>query len=535
MADFPDPVDSFLKSFFMVRNGTMDRQLKLQNAKLAQDKFSAEQANHQADMAQRAQQFKDEMDLRTRQQSNTEAYQKAMLDETKATRADASQRDFRDRGGIFQAPATDQPLPYQTGGSQGPGQQSLLPQVPGLTVPPQPVGPAAAQMAPEAASQNIIQGLPGMKSPVIPMQGTLGAEAQGPDPTLFNKVTPPMGSPAGQEAYLPTILGKAQQEAAGKKAANQIEWTPEMAAAMPEYGLKPHEMVDQTMLPLFEKHLDFKAQQLQHDREFNQGEEFKADQAARDRDLKMALAQISAQKKEAGGLSPAALDNAVKSVMQNPDNFETHSPKTREAIENELEDKFGLPAPTKLSTQNKSQETAALNSKAQIQTFENMLKDPDIQKNIGPAIGRYEDLVQGKIGSTAGFTPEVAQKVQQFRSALTYMLFSEGKQLMPGRISSQLIGLLKETSPNPRQALPILNGSLAAVKGNANNFLTAAEKERWGGKMRPDFIQNLYPERTPVKVGDEVKKSIRPGAAINVGGHNIYHDPDDDKFYEVPK
>lgn len=539
--DWEEPLNSFLKSIMIARYGSAEGKLGQQRLAMEQQRLNAEQANHAADMQQRASQFGQEMEYRKNQALAEQAFRDKTLAQGEAARQDASQERFRAAGGQLFATPTDKTFNLGVNPLQAPNPADIL--MPRAAT--QPVGP---QMNQETASMsNPAVNLPMPQQPQIPIQMTIPAEAQLPDPERYQKTVPPLGTPAGQEAYFPTLKGKTLEAKEAADEANQITVTPAMERSFSDLGLKAGDKIDRNMIPIMENAASRALTRQQTASQFQANQITKQNEM----DLKQFLAEMALDRKGAGKSVPdkqaKANYDAVMGATDPAEAYKSLAPPEKSRFRQDAED-AGHGIPSSISSQSKTQETAARNSKGMIDQFEKTLKDPDINRNIGPIMGNVAALAQGKIGTTLSYTDpltgrpatpqrnaEINQKVQTFRSALTYMLFSEGKQLMPGRISSQLIDLLKETSPNPRQALPLLEGSLAAVKNNANEYLTSAEKERFNGRVRPGFIESLYPERTKADgLPESTKKSIGPGMSVNVGGHKIYHDPDDNNFYEIP-
>lgn len=484
----------------MARNGVADGQLKQQQQQLAQQKFQWEQASHATDMQQRADQFKQEMDLRQVQAKAESDYRASMLAQTKGAREDASQARFEGRGGVLMPTSTDQPLPYETGGGQAPGQPSMLPQVPGVTVPPQAVGPAATQMTPEAASQNLMQGLPRMASPAIPMEGTLTADAQRPDPTLMNRVQPPLGAPAGQEAYIPTALGQAQQ----KKEAEQVNWstfTPGMSKLMSDIGLEAPWQQGEKINPA-DRDLVFKIQEAKQVRDATMAnksatDEQKMIEERRYHDMQNLWHEQAQALKTNQGLSDSDIKANHSSVMGNLDSFHELSPKEKSAEREQLNNE-GLPAPRKAGQRIESTEFFANRAIQSVNRIQEMLADPNkakvLMQRIGPLLGREGNLEQA-IGKAQGFPNtqegnDARELLQNFRSLNNYTVFQEGQSLFGGRIPIQLMQQLQHSSPDVTKALPEFLGSLKSVKSNSEDALIAGERYRLDGKMRPNFLKD---------------------------------------------
>ena len=332
-----DSTPSYLNAYFqglkMLQEGVnRDRLTKAQTQEfqLQNQRLQMEDAHHKADMNQRANQFAQEQAYRDKQEQFQQAQAKTQ-----------SQERFADRGGISLDKPTDQPLPFQTGGQPQAAPPMDLSFMGAPKPATQPVGPSAQSMTPEAQGLNIVQGLPLAHAPAIPMQGTLGAEAQLPDPKEFTQESGPMGADQGKLYFTPTPYGKALQAKQAANAVNQMEVTPEMEGLFKDTDLGDHikagMTIDRTILPMLESAASRKMQREDREQQFTATMANNNEQKQRDREKSIAIAQIARAMKESGGISDDTMDAVHKSIMQNPDSYKDSVEKLgKGAIANEI-------------------------------------------------------------------------------------------------------------------------------------------------------------------------------------------------------
>lgn len=550
MADFPDPAESFLKSFFMARNGIANLQLARQQHQLAQNKFQWEQSSHAQDMAQRADQFKQEMDFRKAQATAETARSTAAQEEAKSAREDASQARFEGKGGQYLPAVTgDKPLDYTTGGNQPANPSSMLPQVPGLTVPPQPVGPSADSMTPEAHLQNITQGLPMAPSPQIPMQGSLSPEAQRPDPAMMARVQNPMGVPTSQESYMPTALGSAT----AKKQAEQENWTtftPAIGKLMADSGLEapwaPGDKINPKDEDFFWKVQNAKATR---DAAIAKGQDA-LEETKRWHDAQMVFKEQTLANKAKAGADPDDVEALGDSVVQTGDATKAVG-KMIGPVASYLQKRYGLPLPKKIDTSLADREDAAGIMKKYIGSVRETMSDPEIAKVVNPYYGRLNELQQA-VGKNVYFQndPVRTAKLQSLMTQLNNMAAVEVRTQIGGRASNQMFEAFKATNPNVKMDTPMFMGALHGVENGANNALIEAQEQRWGkgnASKIPGFMEGLGAKETPidtpapqwVNAKDKANYipfgSIKPMPDPDHPGQKvkIYHSSDDGKFYKV--
>lgn len=511
-----NPVNSFLQNFFAVRNMRQDAKLGITKLGLEKQKFDAEQANHQADMKQRADQFGQELQLRQNEQN----FQKSQQDYVKSRDNQNDLQNFlqRDKGMLMPTPQ-DQTInfgtaaPMTTPNAVSKGDSGVSGFVNSLMGPqsPVPVGPQVSGMNPGAMEQNIQQGLPigNNAGQRIPYSAQLSAEAQRPDPTDYTRVNTPLAVGTGTEAYIPTA-GKIAKDATAAKQADWTTFSPAIGKMMDDTGLESPWEVGDKMNP-HDEDLFFKVQAAKQARDQSlaaKGAQSEATLAEEKRwhDMQALFHEQTAATKKNNGVSDEEIQANHASIMDNPDSFDKLSSKEKSAEAIELH-KEGLPRPTTLSAIQKDQEQYARRARQAVNSIESALADPHmhnakgtgvIDQNSGPVLGKLGDLEQ-MVGDTSRMSDTDKQAAQAFRSNVRYLTFTEGKALFGSRIPIQLMNELKQTNPSTNKALPLLRGSLDGVNNYAENTLISDEQSRFGGvKMRANFLKDNNISRTGV-------------------------------------
>lgn len=186
---------------------------------------------------------------------------------------------------------------------------------------------------------------------------------------------------------------------------------------------------------------------------------------------------------------PATIKYYVDQMKTNPDIF--HDLQSKNAglavrVAQEWSKQTNLPQPIQLDAQTRTMESGSQNALQHVANVRKLLADPDIQKRLGPLLGRLGNVEQD-VGSTVGLTDEEAQKAQDLRASLTYLFLREGKALFGGRPPEKLMEHLMSTSPKVSEDVPMINGALKAIERSAKSAISTAEKQRFGGKTRPGF------------------------------------------------
>jgi hypothetical protein len=188
----------------------------------------------------------------------------------------------------------------------------------------------------------------------------------------------------------------------------------------------------------------------------------------------------------------------VQNMLASPDMFQELSPDEKARVGPLWTQATGLPIPTKLPTQLKDQEAGSQIALQRAARIRDALADPAIQSRIGPIAGRLGEA-EMTAGATAGLTPEQAQKAQQLRSDMTYLLLGEGKALFGGRMPQNLMKVLEKTSPRTSESLSLLQGALDSVEQNSRDNIATAEKMRFGGQTRPGFQPGFTAPKEPAQ------------------------------------
>lgn len=208
--------------------------------------------------------------------------------------------------------------------------------------------------------------------------------------------------------------------------------------------------------------------------------------AAQLKDLQLKRAQQEAQI-AAATKSPEAIDRMVNSLRQNPDAIHELSPEARSLAESAWINKTGLPIPTKLDNQSQTTEQQARNTQNSINRILQFLDDPDTKLRQGPWMGRLGKAEEniGDVLRNAHLTDAQIEKIQNYRTDMNNLFFSEAQTVLHGRPAVLLAQQLKSTSPNVNMITPMLKGALNGLQDTVNNRMFSVEQSRFGGKVRP--------------------------------------------------
>lgn len=495
--DWSGPLNDFLKSIMIARYGSAEGKLGQQKLALEQQKLSMEQANHAADMKQRADQFGQELKLRQQEADASDAFRKATLAQGEAARKDASQERFRAAGGeLF--PAANPDL-TRTDTLAGPTLQ--VPQVPAgpsAPAPTQPVGPTLPDELGAIASGRNVVAPPAMVPTSLSSTVPVPLAAQRPDPERYRPTVAPLGTPDNQEAYFPTLKGKALETKEAENEANQMEWTPELAKALPEYGLEPGAKIDRRQLPLIEKHLDFMLAQKNHEADFA-ATMAQRKQAEQDGNfIKLLALQI---KEQGEGGADTAL-NWEKGLLASPDNGDMiKDGKMRSQVNNLLAKEtdengnpLGLSYPKPLNQALASQQSAAKQTQAQATTLLQQLKDPTIQPYLGKIKGSITNYSLSELGGL-GIPPEIQEKLARIQKNFTNLQITTAKESMPGRMIGSIFNFMQKSSAGMDQQMPVILGHIRGALDNSRFVQESIEAKHGANwEKRKEFQQNL-PER----------------------------------------
>lgn len=201
----------------------------------------------------------------------------------------------------------------------------------------------------------------------------------------------------------------------------------------------------------------------------------------------------------------------VQQIYDNPDSANMVPEKLRGQVGQLFTQTYNLPMPKPLTGEALTSENAARKTLDNAAFVRNAIQDPEIQKRIGPVLGRLGEIEQD-VGATAGLSPATAQKAQELRTRLRYMLFQEGKAIIGGRIPTGLMSELQKASPSDKMNIDMLKGALSGAEGAAKDTLDSNEQQRFGaGHMRPPEARGI-PGAIPAGIKAALSDpSVKPG------------------------
>jgi hypothetical protein len=209
---------------------------------------------------------------------------------------------------------------------------------------------------------------------------------------------------------------------------------------------------------------------------------------------------------------PGTQEYWVKQLQDNPDSIKEMPAEFRSVVGQKFREATGLPLPTPLSGATQTQETAARNALDGVSFIREALKNPEIQKQIGPIMGRLGDAEQ-RVGTAVGLSPKAEQIAQELRTRMRYFIFQEGKAVLGGRLPQQLMQQMESSSANVKMDPNMLLGALKGAEDNANSVMDNADKQRFGGKMRSREMRGQAPPASgALSTGHAV------GDVVTVGG-----------------
>lgn len=252
--------------------------------------------------------------------------------------------------------------------------------------------------------------------------------------------------------------------------------------------------------------------------------------------LQIAMDTIRLQN-EKNANDPDVAKSAMQSLIDNPDGVKNMDPKIKAAAEKELLKNYNLPIPTTIDNTTQQRDMFAKQAVDSANRVTNsLLNKPWVMARVGPLLGRVGELEQ-KLGAAkfdkdgamihdpardaaakelnnfniplTGLTNQQAADVQEFRTALNYLVFNEGRAMFGARIPEQLMREFKNTSVRDAQSIPNFLGALSAARSNAYGVQQSIEKMRWGGnKMRPQY-EHLN-DTPPKTVTDKIPNNGQP-------------------------
>lgn len=526
-------MEDFVQSYFRGLAQKEDaRQFDIQQA-YNKTRLDQELQLHKETMAQRGKEYVNETAFKSAQLAMQR--QRAELDVKRNDREEKNQirddlRSFTEKGGFFMPEPQDQPVPYQMGGNpQGPMPTDLN----FMGAPKPPVGPSQLQMlgqpdTPEGAGMALMQAMPMMPPPAIPMQGQFPAEAQLPPEDYAQRVPHMEGQPPGTIAMQKTSAQLAYEKKRAEDEAKQTDYISTPPILEEWLGVKLGDRIPRAdAIRIGEarvKDLETRANNL-----VNQGLHQQANDIRREANADRKMFGLLAAQKKAD--DDADIDDLGQSLLDNPD-FKVPS-KNVAAVTSWLRKKHNLPYPKPIYANESTKADAARRVIQYIGDIIEESKDPEVMANFGPTMGRYGDITQQIGKDFYNKNPYLAQRLQAIRTKLTYLVFGEGQQLVGGRVPQRVLEEVRKTSPNTHFDLPLLLGSLVGVVDNAKETLTGIENGRGvGWASRPGFVNSLPKSKQQITPSEAIKKATPKGSTSIVSGNTIFHSYDD-KFYKV--
>jgi hypothetical protein len=220
---------------------------------------------------------------------------------------------------------------------------------------------------------------------------------------------------------------------------------------------------------------------------------------------------------------PGTQEYWVQQLQDNPDSIKEMPSQLRSSVGQAFRKATGLPLPTPLSTTAQASETAARNALDGAAFIQSALKNPEIAAQIGPIMGRLGNAEQA-VGTAVGLSPQAEQLAQELRTRMRYFVFQEGKAVLGGRLPQKLMDALESSSANVKMDPSMLQGALNGAIGNAQSVMDNADKQRFGGKMRPATMRAPSPATvTPVSGAPTVKMRAPDGTIKPVPADQVEH------------
>lgn len=538
--DWEGPLNSFLSTVMKSRYGSAEGKLGQQKLALEQQKFNAEQANHQADMQQRAKQFGDELDFR-------KASLKGQQDQMDYMRGRDNQNDLRqltEHGAFPMATPQDQNTLTTPAPMTNPA-QVLMPRAQT-----QPVGPQVPQ---DIAAQNDPTSLP-LQAPQVPVNVQLPAAAQVPDPANAIPIPRPLGDPSkDNQWYQKTPQAMVLEAAQAKKQAEMESWTkytPSMDKFVKSLDLgvdTPWEMnepMDPKVLETFKTMADLKGTIASKERMGQDTDSMKMFLSAQANDAKMRMAELKALKGDGGADD---INDMTDSVVKTGDPKSIPA-KFKPQVTADLKKRYNLPFPSEAVTSSDNDRvTAAQSLKQFTRNLEENLSDPVLLHQLSPLMGRGA-LLQEQIGKNFGLDPEHEAKMQTILNQLNSMNALDVRAQIGGRASYQMFNAFKDANPNARMDPNMFMGALHGMEFAANAALQSVNDKRWGvGNSPPGFKESLTHNQSVINKPNPAWANAKDKANyIPLGTIRKFADPDkpgsqvivrrnveDGKYYEV--
>ncbi len=246
-----------------------------------------------------------------------------------------------------------------------------------------------------------------------------------------------------------------------------------------------------------------------------QQKQFEREQTTRNGNLAVAQGDLALKTaKQNAEIGPESAQTWVDVLKKNPDAEKEIPPALRNKVATLFHTQTGLPMPTAAAATSQASEIANRNALDNAEFIQKAIQNPEIQKRLGPILGRLGTFEQSLGTATAGLSPEAAKLAQELRTRMRYFVFQEGRGILGGRMPQQLMQALETSSANVHMDEPTLTGALKGAVGAALANADNVDKERFGGVARPRVLRGLSPGDVRTVNGREI--------ASDDGGKTVY-------------
>src|SRR5262245_36317419 len=214
---------------------------------------------------------------------------------------------------------------------------------------------------------------------------------------------------------------------------------------------------------------------------------------------------------------PGTAESWAANIFENPDAVNEVPANVRSQAQQLFKQKYNLPWPVKLGETPLGTQAAARNALDAVDFIRNAMKNPEIQKQIGPIMGRLGN-VQETTGTAVGLSPAAATLAQELRTRMRYFVLQEGKAILGGRVPEKLMQQMEKSSARDSMDPSLIEGAVSGAEGAALSTLDNLDRQRFGGKMRTREQRSIGPAAVPANVQNalagEVTKARSSGKAL---------------------
>jgi len=228
-------------------------------------------------------------------------------------------------------------------------------------------------------------------------------------------------------------------------------------------------------------------------------------------DMQKAMDKWDAEQEFKNQLSGELIQNLQNTPPEKQQDFiKNLSPKTREALLSLPQQQLDL---SKMVT-NPQAKVSIQNAQTSIGHINNVmgyLKDPEIQANVGPLVGRLS-LLKSKTGKPQDDywnvdLTSLSQKEQAYLTSLQQLLNWEVKNVSGNRPAAQVFDRLKATSANPYMNVQQQKGALEGIYKSVNVVINSALGKTDQSNIPADFKGSSSPQ--PKKKFSEMLQEVK--------------------------